>query len=62
MEKIKNGDPVIYQNQEGTVYGRPREVKFKGTVYTIRIGNDYVKVSPWEISPAVKEEVQLLQL
>lgn len=54
MEKIKNGDSIIYQNQEGVVYGRPREVKSLGLVYTIRIGNDYVKLSSWEISQAVK--------
>ena len=54
MEKIKNGDSVIYQNQEGVVYGRPREVKSLGLVYTLRIGNDYVKLSSWEMAQATK--------
>lgn len=54
MEKIKNGDPVMYRNQQGIVYGRPREIKTRGLVYTIRIGDEYVKVGPGEISPAEK--------
>ncbi len=51
MEKIKNGDTVIYKDRKGVVYGHPRESKFRGIVYTIRIGNDYVKASPAEIEP-----------
>jgi hypothetical protein len=54
MEKIKNGDTVMYRNQQGIVYGRPREIKTRGLIYTIRIGNDYVKAFPSEISPADK--------
>jgi hypothetical protein len=55
MEKIKNGDTVIYRNQHGIVYGKPRTVKTRGLIYTIRIGDDYVKVWPNEITPAVKD-------
>ncbi|SKC76676.1 hypothetical protein [Ohtaekwangia koreensis] len=52
MEKIKNGDSIMYRNREGIVYGRPREIKAKGLVYTIRIGDEYVKALPSEISLA----------
>jgi hypothetical protein len=51
MEKIKNGDPVMYKNRQGVVYGHPRPVKSRGLIYTIRIGDDYVKVWPNEIVP-----------
>jgi hypothetical protein len=51
MEKIRNGDPVLYKEQQGIVYGKPREVKSKGLVYTIRIGDDYFKAYPSEIRP-----------
>jgi hypothetical protein len=54
MEKIKNGDPVMYRNQLGTVYGKPREIKSRGLIYTIRIGEEYVKVWPNEITPVEK--------
>lgn len=51
MEKIKNGDPVIYKDRKGTIYGRPRENKYKGLLYTVRIGDDeYVKATESEIS------------
>jgi hypothetical protein len=50
MEKIKNGDPVIYKDRKGIVYGKPRENKYRGTLYTIKIGNDYVKATPHELS------------
>lgn len=51
MEKIKNGDPVFYKNQKGTIYGRPRENKHKGLLYTVRIGDDeYVKASASELT------------
>jgi hypothetical protein len=52
MEKIKNGDTVTYKNQQGVVYGRPREIKSKGLIYTIRIGTEYIKVWPNEITLA----------
>lgn len=55
MEKIKNGDTVIYRNQHGVVYGKPRPVKSRGLIYTIRIGDDYVKVWPNEITPVAKD-------
>jgi hypothetical protein len=55
MEKIKNGDTVIYRNQHGIVYGKPRSVKSRGLIYTIRIGDDYVKVWPNEITPVAKD-------
>ncbi|HEY9048084.1 MAG TPA: hypothetical protein VIN08_19390 [Ohtaekwangia sp.] len=54
MEKIRNGDPVIYRNQQGIVYGRPREIKSRGLIYTIRIGDEYVKALPSEIALAAK--------
>ncbi len=51
MEKIKNGDAVIYKNRKGTIYGKPRENKYKGLLYTVRIGdNDYVKASANELT------------
>lgn len=50
MDKIKNGDPVIYKEQQGTIYGKPRESKYKGTVYTVKVGEDYFKASPGELS------------
>ena len=56
MERIKNGDPVMYRNQQAIVYGRPREVKSRGLIYTLRIGNDYVKVWPNEITPIERTE------
>lgn len=52
MDKIKNGDPVIYKEQQGTIYGKPRESKYKGTVYTVKVGDDYFKASPGELSMA----------
>jgi hypothetical protein len=50
MEKIKNGDPVIYKDRRGTIYGKPRENKFRGVLYTVKIGDDYVKATPSELS------------
>jgi hypothetical protein len=50
MEKIKNGDPVIYKDQRGTIYGKPRESKGRGILYTVKIGEDYVKATPNELS------------
>ena len=51
MEKIKNGDAVIYKNRKGTIYGKPRENKYKGLLYTVRIGDDdYVKASANELT------------
>jgi hypothetical protein len=52
MDKIRNGDPVIYKEQQGTIYGKPRESKYKGTVYTVKVGDDYFKASPGELSMA----------
>lgn len=50
MDKIKNGDSVFYKNLKGTVYGKPRESKYRGLIYTVRIGDDYVKASPSELT------------
>lgn len=50
MDKIRNGDPVLYKNLKGTIYGKPRESKYKGLVYTVKIGDDYVKASPNELT------------
>lgn len=50
MEKIKNGDPVLYKNLKGTIYGKPRENKYKGLLYTVKIGDDYVKASAHELT------------
>ena len=50
MEKIRNGDPVLYKNLRGTIYGKPRENKYKGLLYTVRIGDEYFKASPNELT------------
>lgn len=50
MEKIKNGDPVLYKNLRGTIYGKPRESKYKGLLYTVKIGDDYFKASANELT------------
>jgi len=50
MEKIKNGDPVIYKDRKGTIYGKPRENKYKGIMYTVKIGDEYVKATQNELS------------
>lgn len=57
MEKIKNGDPVIYKEQMGTIYGKPRESKFRGTLYTVKVGDDYYKASPNELSQPKNDEL-----
>lgn len=51
MEKIKNGDTVIYKDQVGIVYGKPRQNRQKGIVYTIRVGDEYFKASSSELTP-----------
>lgn len=56
MEKIKNGDPVIYKDRKGTIYGKPRENKYKGLLYTVKIGDDYIKATQAELM-LEKEEV-----
>lgn len=50
MEKIKNGDPVTYKNLKGTIYGKPRENKYRGLLYTVRIGDEYYKASASELT------------
>jgi hypothetical protein len=50
MEKIKNGDTVIYKDRKGTIYGKPRENKFRGIVYTVKIGDEYIKATASELS------------
>ena len=55
MEKIKNGDPVLYKNLKGTIYGKPRENKYKGLLYTVKIGDEYYKASASELTPTPDE-------
>ncbi|MGC1241178.1 MAG: hypothetical protein WA874_06310 [Chryseosolibacter sp.] len=55
MEKIKNGDPVLYKNLKGTIYGKPRENKYKGLLYTVKIGDEYVKASASELTLNAEE-------
>lgn len=55
MEKIKNGDPVLYKNRKGTIYGKPRENKYKGLLYTVKIDDDYVKASANELTLNAEE-------
>ena len=57
MEKIKNGDSVIYKKQVGTIYGKPRESKYRGTMYTVKVGDDYFKASPNELKATNNEEL-----
>jgi hypothetical protein len=56
MDKIRNGDSVIYKEQQGTIYGKPRESKYKGTLYTVKVGEDYFKASPGELTLAKQED------
>ncbi len=55
-DKIKNGDPVIYRDQQGTIYGRPRESKYRGVLYTVKVGDDYFKASPGELSIPAQDD------
>jgi len=55
-DKIKNGDPVIYRDQQGTIYGKPRESKYRGVLYTVKVGDDYFKASPGELSLPAQDE------
>lgn len=57
MEKIKNGDAVLYKNQRGTIYGKPRQSKFGGLLYTIRVGEEYYKASASELTLESEEPV-----
>jgi hypothetical protein len=57
MEKIKNGDPVLYKNLKGTIYGKPRENKYKGLLYTVRVGDDYFKASASELTLNAEEQL-----
>jgi hypothetical protein len=50
MEKIKNGDTVLYKNLKGTIYGKPRENKYRGLLYTVKIGDEYYKASASELT------------
>ncbi len=50
MDKIRNGDAVLYKNLKGTIYGKPRENKYKGLLYTVKIGDEYVKASASELT------------
>lgn len=50
MEKIRNGDPVLYKNLKGTIYGKPRENKYKGLLYTVKVGDEYFKASANELT------------
>lgn len=62
MDKIRNGDPVLYKNLKGTIYGKPRESKYKGLMYTVKIGDDYVKASANELTLNVEEVAGEYQL
>jgi hypothetical protein len=55
MEKIKNGDAVLYKNLKGTIYGKPRENKYKGLLYTVKIGDEYVKATAHELTLNAEE-------
>jgi hypothetical protein len=55
MEKIRNGEAVIYKEQVGTIYGKPRESKYRGTMYTVKVGDDYFKATPAELKVATEE-------
>jgi hypothetical protein len=57
MEKIKNGDPVLYKNLRGTIYGKPRENKYKGLLYTVKIGDEYYKASASELTSLAESPV-----
>lgn len=50
MEKIRNGEAVLYKNLKGTIYGKPRENKYKGLLYTVKIGDEYFKASANELT------------
>ncbi len=50
MEKIRNGDTVIYKDQVGTIYGKPRETRHKGVLYTVKVGEEYFKATSAELS------------
>lgn len=56
MEKIRNGDAVLYKNLKGTIYGKPRENKFKGLLYTVKIGDEYFKASANELTSMEVEQ------
>lgn len=58
MEKIKNGDPVIYKDRKGTIYGKPRENKYRGVVYTVKIGDEYIKATASELIPEKEVTVE----
>ena len=55
MEKIKNGDPVMYKDRMGTIYGKPRENKYRGILYTVKIGDEYIKATASELLALTKE-------
>ena len=52
MDKIKNGETVIYKDLQGTIYGKPRESKYRGTLYTVKVGDEYFKAGPGELTVA----------
>ena len=56
MDKIKNGESVIYKDQQGTIYGKPRESKYRGTLYTVKVGDEYFKAAPGELTVAKTNE------
>jgi hypothetical protein len=62
MEKIKNGDSVIYKEQRGTIYGKPRENKYRGTVYTVKVGEDYYKASQGELTIAGQDATEGIKM
>jgi hypothetical protein len=62
MDKIKNGDSVIYKDQQGTIYGKPRESKYRGTLYTVKVGDEYFKASPAEITVGKLEDLKAVSI
>lgn len=56
MEKIRNGDAVLYKNLKGTIYGKPRENKYKGLLYTVKIGDEYYKASANELTSMAEDQ------
>jgi hypothetical protein len=59
MEKIRNGDAVLYKNLRGTIYGKPRENKYKGLLYTVKVGDEYFKASASELTSAEESELPI---
>ena len=46
----------MYRNLKGTIYGKPRENKYKGLLYTVKIGDEYYKASASELTLEDEED------